>query len=149
VSIGYYNNDPTLIAAIRGAKNDFKSVYTGFGLEQVSDQSVRNEFMKLTWQWFHGIITSTEYDAAVATLGIGQNYPNPVSSATVIPLTPGTRERSLLVYDMTGRLMLTQRVAPATTQLQLDAAALRPGTYFYRLFDGTALVGSRVMQVQR
>ena len=149
VSIGYYNNDPTLIAAVRGAKNDFKSVYTGFGLEQVSDQTVRNEFMKLTWQWFHGIITSTEYDASVATLSIGQNYPNPATSSTVIPVSPAARERSLRVYDMTGRLMLTQSVAPATTQLQLDAASLRPGTYFYRLFDGTALVGSRVMQVLR
>ncbi|MBE0642821.1 MAG: T9SS type A sorting domain-containing protein [Bacteroidetes bacterium] len=149
VSVSYYNDDPTLISGIRGAKNNYKTVYFGFGLEQVSDESVRNEIMKLTWQWFHGIITAVEFDAAVASLSIGQNYPNPVSMETVIPITPAARERTLRVYDITGRLVMTHSVAPAASRLQLSTAALHPGMYFYQLFDGTALVGSRTMQVLR
>jgi hypothetical protein len=149
VSIAYYNNNPELVAAVRGAKNNYKSVYTGFGLEQIGDAAVRNEFMMLTWQWFHGVITSVEYDAAVAELAMGQNYPNPVSSVAVIPLTPSSAERSLRVYDMNGRLVRTERVAPAASQLRLNTASLRPGTYIYRLLEGTQITASRVMQVLR
>ena len=148
-SIAFYNNDPALPAAVRGAKNDYKSVYLGFGLEQVSDPAVRGEIMKLTWQWFHGVITSAEFDAAVADLGIGQNYPNPATSATVIPVAASPRERSLRVYDLTGRLQHSERIAPAATQLRMNTSTLRPGTYIYRLFDGPSVVGSRVMQILR
>ena len=149
VTFAYYKNDPSLPAAIRGAKNDYKSVYLAFGLEQVADADVRNEIMKLTWQWFHGVITSAEFDAAAAELSIGQNYPNPASARTVVSFAPASRERNLRVYDISGRLVQTERVAPGTAQLQLNTASLRPGTYIYRLFDGTRLLGGHVMQVLR
>jgi hypothetical protein len=67
----------------------------------------------------------------------------------VIPVTPSSRERSLRVYDITGRLVMTLAVSPAASQLQLNTGTLRPGMYYYQLFDGTALVGSRTMQVLR
>ncbi len=149
VSIAHYNGDPALIAGVRGAKNNFKTVYLGFGLEQVDDVAVRNEIMKLTWQWFHGIISSVEFDAAAAALHIGQNYPNPASASTVIPVSPASRERSLRLYDITGRLIMIRTLAPAATQLGIDASALRPGMYYYQLFDGSELVGGRTMQVLR
>jgi hypothetical protein len=149
VSIAHYNGDPALIGGVRGAKNSYKTVYLGFGLEQVGDVAVRNEIMKLTWQWFHGIISSVEFDAAAASLNIGQNYPNPASASTVIPLAPASRERSLRLYDITGRLVMTRTIAPAAAQLGIDASALRPGMYYYQLLDGASLVGSRTMQVLR
>ncbi|MFA6234351.1 MAG: T9SS type A sorting domain-containing protein [Bacteroidota bacterium] len=149
VSTAYYNSDPTLISGIRGAKNNFKTVYFGFGMEQVGDAAVRNEIMKLTWQWFHGIISSMEYDAAVASLNVGQNYPNPAVSTTMIPMNASARERDLRVYDIAGRLVMTETVSPAVSQIQLNTSALRPGMYFYRLFEGATLVGGRAMQVLR
>ncbi len=149
VSIAYYNGNTEKVAAIRGAKNDFKSVYLGFGLEQVSDEDVRNEIMTLTWQWFHGIISSVEYDAAVQSLSLGQNYPNPVHAGTTIPMSASTRVRSLRVYDIQGRLVASRDVAPQATSVQLSTAGYRPGMYYYQLFDGSELVGSRVMQVLR
>lgn len=149
VGIAYYNGDETMIGAVRGEKNSFKTVYFGFGMEMIKDAAVRDEVMKLTWQWFHGIISSVEYDAAVRTLSLGQNYPNPATAATTIPFTAASRERSLRVYDITGRLASTYAVPAGSTQLQLPATGLRPGTYYYQLFDGSAIVGSRVMQVLR
>ena len=149
VGIAFYNSDPTTIAAVRGAKNSYKSVYTGFGLEMIADATLRNQFITLTWQWFHGLITAVEYDAAVASLEIGQNYPNPVVSATDIPFTPAMHERELRVHDMNGRLVLTRVVPAGSAQLHLETSALRPGSYSYRLYDGPALVGSRLMQILR
>lgn len=149
VGIAFYNDDPTTIAAVRGAKNDYKSVYTGFGLEMIADVSLRNAFITLTWQWFHDVISEVEFDAAVAALHIGQNYPNPVGASTVIPFTPAMHERALRVHDMTGRLVLTRVVPAGSAQLHLETSALRPGTYSYQIFDGPTLVGGRVMQVLR
>ncbi len=149
VSIGYYNGNTEKVAAIRGAKNDFKTVYLGFGLEQVADADVRNEIMTLTWQWFHGIISSVEYDAAVRALSLGQNYPNPAGAQTVIPLDAAPRERNLRVYDQMGRLVDSRRVPANATQLRIPTGDYRPGTYYYQLFDGATMVGSRVMQVLR
>ncbi|MFZ1730726.1 MAG: T9SS type A sorting domain-containing protein [Bacteroidota bacterium] len=149
VAFAYYNADPSMVAGIHGEKNAFKTVYLGFALEQVGDAAVRNEIMKLTWQWFHGVISSVDYDAAVASLNIGQNYPNPVSSSTVIPMAPAASERTLRVYDISGRLVMTEAVSPAVSQLQLNTSALHPGMYYYQLFDGSTLVGSRAMQILR
>lgn len=147
VGIAYYNDDPTMIAAVRGAKNQYKTVYTGFGLELIADENLRNEFITLTWKWFHGILTAMEYDAAVSALQIGQNYPNPLTTSTIIPFTPAEGERQLRIHDMTGRLVMTRLVGAGTSQLHLETGALRPGTYFYQLHDGARIVGSRVMQV--
>jgi len=110
---------------------------------------VRNEIMTLTWQWFHGIISSVEYDAAVRALSLGQNYPNPAGAQTVIPLDAAPRERNLRVYDQMGRLVDSRRVPANATQLRIPTGDYRPGTYYYQLFDGATMVGSRVMQVLR
>ncbi|MBN1448466.1 MAG: T9SS type A sorting domain-containing protein [Bacteroidetes bacterium] len=149
VAIAYYNTDDTKVAAVRGEKNNYKTVYFGLGMEQVKDVSVRSQIMKRTWQWFHGVISSAEYDAAIASLTLGQNYPNPVSSATIIPLDAAPRERLLRVYDINGRFIEARPVAPDAVQLRLVTDAYRPGVYYYQLFDGGMLTGSRVMQVVR
>ncbi len=149
VTVAYYGTDVAAGAMVRGAKNEFKTVYLGFGLEQLADASVRNELMKLTWQWFHGIINSVDYDGAVASLTLGQNYPNPVSSVSMIPVASSPRERSMQVYDITGRLVQEFTVTPGSAQVLMNAAQLRPGVYTYRLLDAGRIVGSNVMQVVR
>jgi hypothetical protein len=149
VTVAYFGSDASAGAMVRGAKNEFKTVYLSFGLEQVVDAAVRDELMKLTWQWFHGIINSVDYDGAVASLTLGQNYPNPVSSVSMIPVASAPRERNMRVYDITGRLVQEFAVAPGSAQVRMDAAQLRPGVYTYRLLDGGRIVGSNVMQVVR
>src|SRR5690606_1456158 len=136
-------------AMIRGAKDQFKTVNLGFGLEQIADATVRDELMKLTWQWFHGIISSTDFDGAVASLSLGQNYPNPVSSRTIIPVSTTARERTLQVHDVTGRLVQEVQVASGSTAVSIDAAKLLPGVYSYRLLDAGRIVGGKVMQIIR
>lgn len=149
VALAYYNNDESNVAAIYGEKNDFKSVYFGFGMEMLKDAAVRSEIMKRTWQWFHGVITSAEYEAAVQSLALEQNYPNPVSTTTVVPLDAAPRERQLRVYDINGRLVESRPVAPGAAQLRIQTDGYRPGVYYYQLVDRGVLVGTRMMQVVR
>jgi len=147
VALAYYNNDESRVAAIYGEKNNFKSVYFGIGMEMLKDAAVRSEIMKRTWQWFHGVITSAEYRAAVRTLTLGQNYPNPVRSSTVIPLDVAPRERQLRVYNITGRLVESRTIAPGAAQIHIATEGYQPGVYYYQLFDRGILTGSRVMQI--
>jgi hypothetical protein len=149
VALAYYNGNQNMVGAIRGAKNEYKTVYFGFGMEQIKDAAIRDEAMKITWQWFHGIISSVDYDASVQSLMLGQNYPNPVSSSTIIPLTSAARERMLQVYDINGRLVTSRTIAAGSAQVQLNSGELNPGMYFYQLLDGGKVVGSKLMQVLR
>ncbi len=149
VQLGWFNADQTAGAGIRGAKNNYKSVYFTFAMEQVVNSAVRNDLMKLTWQWFHGVISSTEFDGAVSGLMLGQNYPNPVADATVVPFEAASRDRVLHVYDMVGRLVSLYDVPATSTQLRIDAQSLRPGMYSYRLIDNGRVVASKAMQIVR
>jgi len=149
VSIAYYNTNPSASAAIRGSKNDFKSVYFGFGMEQVVEASVRDEIMGLAWKWFHDIISSVEFDAAVSVAFLGGSYPNPASDIAVIPLGASMHARVLHMYDITGRLMMSYDVAPQATDVRINTAALRPGMYIYRLLRDGRILGSDVLQIVR
>jgi hypothetical protein len=149
VTVAYYGSDPTAGAMIRGAKNEFKTVNLGFGIEQVADASVREELMKLVWQWFHGIISSVEFDGAVASLTMAQNYPNPASDVSIITVEAAPRERRLEIYDITGRLVHEIAIAAGNAQVRVNVSALRPGMYTYRLFDSGRITGVNVMQVVR
>ncbi|MBR9979343.1 MAG: T9SS type A sorting domain-containing protein, partial [Bacteroidetes bacterium] len=90
-----------------------------------------------------------QYDAAISSLFIGQNYPNPAAGTTTIPLPSAARERSILLFDITGRLISSHQVAPAATNYQLSTSELRPGMYYYQVFDGAEFIGGRSMQVLR
>ncbi len=68
---------------------------------------------------------------------LGQNYPNPFSGSTTIPVTitePGNY--TLKQYTSTGKLVqvvLNQFMTPGDYQVTIDAAALKPGVYYYSL----------------
>jgi hypothetical protein len=137
------------IGAVRYASDKFKTAYFGFGMEMVEDKSIRDDIMKLTKEWFDGVISSVEYDAAIRGLSLQQNYPNPASAMTVIPFTASTRDLTLQVTDVTGRVLMTRSIPAGSTQLVLPTNTLQSGMYFYRVFDGVKVVGSKVMQVLR
>ena len=69
---------------------------------------------------------------------LGGNYPNPFNPSTAVRFDlPRAAQVSLRVYDVLGRevLALPTRAfgAGAAQELQIDAASLPSGTYFYRV----------------
>jgi hypothetical protein len=74
------------------------------------------------------------------------NYPNPFNPSTRIQYTiggtrgsgPGARVK-LAVYDLLGRevaVLVNEKKAPGTYEVQFDATGLSSGVYFYRLSAG-------------
>ncbi|MFT3884988.1 MAG: T9SS type A sorting domain-containing protein [Flavobacteriales bacterium] len=84
--------------------------------------------------------------------GLGQNFPNPANSTTLIPYSLETSAKvSLDVYDMTGKLVKSvtegQRAA-GTYRIQLDTQDLKAGVYAYTLTAGQARITKRMTVVR-
>ncbi len=86
---------------------------------------------------------------------LDQNFPNPFNPFTIIKYTIGGNrgwgigisDVSLVVYDLLGReaaVLVNERKAPGTYEVQFDASALASGVYVYRLTAGS-FVESRKM----
>ena len=74
-----YNDNQSNIAGIKSDNGTYKVVYLGIGIEMIEDEMVRNEFMRLTHDWFYaGVIDGIDYTAALQQI-MQQNYPNPAA----------------------------------------------------------------------
>lgn len=73
-----------------------------------------------------------------AEYSLGQNFPDPFNSETIIPLTLPQRSRVLIeLFDLQGRKAMTVydgNCGAGKVQVRLNAASLAAGIYFYRLF---------------
>jgi hypothetical protein len=66
-------------------------------------------------------------------------YPNPTSDRLIVEFTQTEGTATLVVLDMTGKLLHTQKVSSNSTgvqQVQLDLAKLVPGSYLLQVLDG-------------
>ncbi|MEZ4847411.1 MAG: acetylxylan esterase [Bacteroidia bacterium] len=83
---------------------------------------------------------------------LGQNYPNPVEGATIIPYElKQSGEVVLNIYDLQGRILssLPQgRKVSGAHQLELHTEKLAAGQYFYQLRVDDIALGSRKMIVK-
>lgn len=72
----YYNSTQTKIGGIRYQSPNYKLVYLGIGVEMIQDVQVKNEILKLSYQWFKGLISAEEFDFLAKGFRV---YPNPTS----------------------------------------------------------------------
>ena len=144
-AIFYYNNSQAAVAGVRSKNAAYKTVYLAVSLEMIADQAVRNQIMKLTYDWFNGTISSVKYDEGMAS--IGQNYPNPANDFTVIPVNNPGKEMTILLSDVNGKTINSFTVSPTATNYRLNCSALKSGIYFYRLTDGKTIGNVYKLQV--
>ena len=81
---------------------------------------------------------------------LSQNYPNPFNPTTGIRFqVSGVSDVRLSVYDLLGRevaVLVNERKAPGSYEVNFDATRLASGVYLYRLSAGQ-FVQSRKMIV--
>ena len=149
VNGGIIGNNPDL-ENLEGQGNirmehDFRQVYAsvlgqwfGASEDEISSRALPRHFEQLPI-FRPGVTGVTASSAAAAAMNLGQNYPNPASAATVIPLAgiPVTDVAHLSLYSIDGRELLTRTVMPGQTSLELDTRALPNGTYIYELKSGS------------
>jgi hypothetical protein len=134
------------VAGVRSTSGAYKTVTLGCSLEQISDTNVRKTIIKLSHDWFHGILNSIEYDQSMQAM-MGQNFPNPADNSTTIVLSDISEDMVLQVSDITGHVILEQPVSKNTTTVVLNTVYLSEGLYYYRLLNENAITIAKPMQI--
>jgi hypothetical protein len=133
-AIFYYNSSTSKIGGLRAEESAYKVVYIGVGMEMLSDVNVKNEILKLSYDWFYGNLSTIEFDQQMQSLSLGNNYPNPAVDFTIIPVNGDIKEESLLeLSDLNGKVIATQIINPNTASIFVNTENYAQGTYFYRL----------------
>ena len=151
-AVSIFNYDNGRCGAIRNQQALFKTVYLGFGLEQIEDPAARATIINRSLNWF-GIQTGIEDDdfriVSIRPL-LHQNYPNPWSMnstfghlmTNITFSLPGNDQASLIIYDVTGRQVITLADQQNFTQgdytfswdgIDANQNSVSSGIYFYRL----------------
>lgn len=136
-----FGNGPN-IGAIKASTEDFRVVYCGFGIEQISDAAVRDSLISRSMMWLKDGIVSDVIDEnqIPQAYSLDQNYPNPFNPATVIKYqVPATGNVVLKVYDVLGKevaSIVNENQNAGYYTVSFDASNLSSGVYFYTLTSG-------------
>ncbi|MBL4655652.1 MAG: Omp28-related outer membrane protein [Bacteroidia bacterium] len=136
----YYNDDADDVAAVRniswGTSSNYKTFYLGIGIEMVQNDLVKEEIVQTVHDWFSNITSTEEFDKQMKNLTIlGQNYPNPSNGQTSITLNNLETNGYIEILDVTGRVVLKEKVVKGQDQITLNTKDLDAGSYMYRLID--------------
>lgn len=122
----------TEYAAIKYEGPDYRSVYFGIGLEMIANADVRNQIIDITREWLTGEFIGVEYVEAVNAIMTGQNYPNPASEYTYVPVSKEAQGGVFQVFDLNGRQVLNQELNSGLLY-RINLQDLQPGIYSYRV----------------
>lgn len=127
-AIFYFLNNPSKVAAVRSKVNDFKTVYMGVSLEMISSSNMRNEIMKLTHDWFYGLLSDIEFDQAMH--GLCSIYPNPASDLLYF-FNIGDSEPEVIVYNTIGCEVLHAKIRKDHPVININGLA--EGSYWIKI----------------
>ena len=139
-------NTPAKIGGLRALTANYKVVYFGIGPEQLADAAVGEQMVKLSHDWFYGLVGVEEFDAALAA-ALGSAYPVPADEQAIVPLNGLTEGAVLRVHDARGALVSQQRIAANSTQAVIVTTQLPNGMYSYQLLGTGGASAARTMVV--
>lgn len=148
VSIYHYNGNTAKTGGLRVEENGHKVVYVGVDMGMIADADVRTAVIAISHDWFAGLVSTEDFDKAIQDV-LGQNYPNPVSATTTIPLEGLDKIATITITDATGRVVATDQLQRGQIQYDLDVTALSTGSYFYQLSTAAGTSVPKKLQVVR
>lgn len=113
---GYFANGQT-------GENDFR-LFNGGN----HDLTVR--FVRIIKIKDPGIISSATEVPAKSDLFV---YPNPTRNQMTVEFPMKTSKQSVTIYDISGRVVMTQNIRPGMHSVQLDVSGLPPGVFILQL----------------
>ncbi len=143
----YNYNSSTRRAGVRAMNGTYKVVYLGTGIEQLSVTASKNAILKLSHDWFWGLTSAEEFDNALTAIQLGQNYPNPANTSTIIPIQNLDRNAKLEILDLAGRIVFSQNVAANTLYVNVSTENFEAGSYLYRIVADGETISTKPMSV--
>lgn len=145
VAIMKYN--AVKIGGLRAENGNHKVVYFGIGPEQVASADIAHQMVSLSHDWFYGIVSVEEFDAAMNNLG--RPYPSPTVDVVNIPVSGVQGDATLEVIDATGRVVLAQNLTGNRSLVTLNVEGLNNGLYSARLRSNAGVGQATTFEVVR
>lgn len=136
----------TKVGGLRAQTSNYKVVYFGIGPEQLATASVGEQMVKLSHDWFYGLVSVEEFDAAFGNT-LGNAYPVPADAQATINLNGLTEAAVLRVHDARGALVSEQRIAANSAQVIISTEELNDGVYSYQLIGRSGATVARTLVV--
>ena len=92
------------------------------------------------------VVTCTAGIPSVAPGNISFAYPNPFSGSITIEET--SNADMLILYDMPGNNLKSVSLKQAQTKVEVDAAELTDGIYFYRILKQGVVLETKKIVIQ-
>ena len=140
----YVAGNANKVAGTRNTNGTWKTVYFAPGVEMLNVLK-RKDFLKATYQWFHGIVSNNEIDARFHQ--IGQCYPNPATNFTMVPVINVKNNLTLSLSDASGKQIWNQSIPANSDEYRLDTQKLTNGIYYYQLLDGSTLIDAQSINI--
>jgi hypothetical protein len=144
-----YFNGPDK-AGIRTKSDGYRVVYISTGLEQITEQPIRDTITVRSLRWLSENVLVNVDDAYTVPLqfALEQNYPNPFNPVTKISFSiPEKSMTTLKIYDILGNevaVLLSEEKPAGQYEVEFDASKLSSGVYLYKL-QSNSLVQTRKM----
>lgn len=120
-AIFIYNNDNSKVGAVRAETAQYKMAYFGFGMEQINNTETAQRILKLTSDWFDGIISGVEYENSLQTVAV---WPNPTRSS--ITLSAPDNCVSASIINSEGKIIASY---PIVNKTVIGTNEFPSGTY--------------------
>lgn len=125
-------------------KNDYKTAYITFGLEQISSEATQDLVVNKILDWFAtpvvGVDENSEIMLTPKKYSLEQNYPNPFNPSTIINYQiPESGNVKVVVHDILGNEvahLVNERKNAGYHSIEFNASYLTSGIYFYSIQSG-------------
>ena len=138
-SVFLYNNEKT--GAVKYDSGTFRTIYFGFGFEQIAEDENKEIVLERTLDWAAEITDITNKDQfAPVEFSLSQNYPNPFNPDTRIIYQIAKQSHiTLTIYNMLGqkiRTMVDRIQEAGLYSVTFMGDGLSSGVYYYKLQTG-------------
>ncbi len=114
---------------IRYTNGTYKMVYIAPGMEHLSNITTKNNILKQTHDWFHGLLSAESAKANPSDIII---YPNPASDKLYIDaFTYNPSDLSVQIADITGKTVLES--GTLSQNQSINISSLESGFYFVKI----------------
>lgn len=78
-----------------------------------------------------------------------QVFPNPACSQLTISYNTGGKGNNLIIYDITGKIVLQKQLVGEMGNVNIDVAGLPPGQYICQLMNKTSVLDMQKLSIQK
>ncbi|MFH1052413.1 MAG: Omp28-related outer membrane protein [bacterium] len=138
--IFYYNTFKTKTGAVRSNISNYKVVYLGFTLEQITNSDIRYQILATAHDWFYGLISSVEFDKKLEQLSNSEFYPNPSKEMVTLNLDETISDLKLEILNCLGQTLDVINLKGERDVINLDVGNYPSGNYLAKISSGNSTI---------